>query len=150
MAYEFCFRRRIEFPDTDMAGVVYFTNYLKYMEAAEHAFFQSLGVSVFGDVDGKRYGWPRVHVACRYLAPLRFEDEARIRVLVRTRKTRSLELVYLVYREEEILCAVGRMVIVCVAFDPKSGDMRACAIPAAMGAGLEAAPASAFAEIEIP
>ncbi|MBT4624880.1 MAG: acyl-CoA thioesterase, partial [Verrucomicrobia bacterium] len=33
MAYEFKFVRTVEFSETDMAGIVHFSNYCKYMEA---------------------------------------------------------------------------------------------------------------------
>ena len=37
------YKRRVEFAETDMAGQVHFSNFFRYMEAAEHAFFRSLG-----------------------------------------------------------------------------------------------------------
>jgi len=43
MAYEFKVVRRVEFSDTDMAGIVHYSNFFRYMETAEHAFFRSLG-----------------------------------------------------------------------------------------------------------
>ena len=46
MAYEFKVRRRVEFSETDMAGIVHYSNFFRYMEAAEHAFFRSLGLSI--------------------------------------------------------------------------------------------------------
>ena len=46
MAYEFKFVRIVEFSETDMAGIVHFSNYCKYMEAAEHRFFRSIGYSI--------------------------------------------------------------------------------------------------------
>ena len=38
--------RRVEFCDTDMAGIVHYSNFFRYMEVAEHEFFRSLGFSV--------------------------------------------------------------------------------------------------------
>jgi len=46
MAYEFKLVRRVEFIETDMVGIVHYSNFSRYMEAAEHAFFRSLGISV--------------------------------------------------------------------------------------------------------
>ena len=46
MAYEFKFVRTVEFSETDMAGIVHFSNYSKYMEAAEPRFFRSIGHSI--------------------------------------------------------------------------------------------------------
>ena len=46
MPYEFQLSRRVEFSDTDMAGIMHFSNFFRFMEAAETAFLRSLGLSV--------------------------------------------------------------------------------------------------------
>ena len=38
--------RRVEFADTDMAGIVHFANFFRYMEAAEVEFLRARGLSV--------------------------------------------------------------------------------------------------------
>ena len=48
MPYEFKLTRRIEFAETDMAGIVHFANFYRMMEVTEHAFFRSLGFSLHG------------------------------------------------------------------------------------------------------
>jgi len=47
MAYEFKAVRRVEFSDTDTAGIMHYSNYFRFMETAEHGFFRSLGLSIF-------------------------------------------------------------------------------------------------------
>ena len=54
-------KRIVEFADTDMAGIVHFAQFFNYMEAAEHAFFRSLGISVVTRQVDPPVGWPRVH-----------------------------------------------------------------------------------------
>ena len=83
MAYEFKAIRRVEFAETDMAGIVHYSNFFRYMETAEHGFFRSLGLSVVMDQFDPPVGWPRVHAECDYVFPLRFEDEVEIHMLVR-------------------------------------------------------------------
>jgi len=46
MPYEFKLTRRVEFAETDMAGIMHYSNYFRFMETAEHAFFRSLGLSI--------------------------------------------------------------------------------------------------------
>ena len=56
--HEFNITRMVEFNETDMAGIVHFSVFFRYMEYAEHAFFRSLGSSI---VDPElAVGWPRV------------------------------------------------------------------------------------------
>ena len=70
----FVMQRRVEFMDTDMAGIVHFTAFFRYMETAEHAFLRSLGLSVHDRSGHPVVGWPRVRADCSYKAPAAFED----------------------------------------------------------------------------
>ena len=66
--------RIVEFGETDMAGIVHFSNFFRYMESAECAFLRSLGLGVKIDWEGQDLGFPRVAANCDYLSPARFED----------------------------------------------------------------------------
>ena len=59
MAYEFKATRRVEFSDTDMAGIMHYSNFFRFMETAEHGFYRSLGFSVVMQEIDPRLGWPR-------------------------------------------------------------------------------------------
>ena len=74
--------RFVEFGDTDMAGIVHFANFFRFMEAAEHAFLRSLGLSLVMELEGQKYGLPRVSASCDYLRPARFGEELTIDVAV--------------------------------------------------------------------
>ena len=71
MPYEYAIVREVEFADTDMAGIMHFSNFFRYMEAAEHGFFRSLGFSIHRSGPDP-LGWPRV---CR----LRLQVSAPVR-----------------------------------------------------------------------
>ena len=67
MATPFRVARRVEFHDTDMAGIVHFSNFFRYMEFAEVEFLRSKGLSVaWVELNGERIGFPRVSAACDY------------------------------------------------------------------------------------
>src|SRR6476646_6709988 len=78
MPTKFSITRRVQFAETDMAGVAHFSAYFRWMEEVEHAFFRSVGLSVVMHHGGEEIGWPRVSVACEYSAPARFEDELEL------------------------------------------------------------------------
>lgn len=89
MATEFSWERRVEFCETDAAGIVHFSSLVIYMEQAEHALLRSLGLSVArsatatpNDSIGKDVGWPRVRVECDFLSPAKFEDLVSINVFL--------------------------------------------------------------------
>ncbi len=74
----FVYRRRVEFAETDMAGILHFANYFRFMEECEHAFFRSLGLRIHHETKDGFRGFARGECACRYEAPLRYEDEVEL------------------------------------------------------------------------
>ena len=78
MTDEFRTTRMVEFFETDMAGIMHFSNFFRFMESAEHAFYRSIGFSV-DEAKSLGLGWPRVKAECEYRHPLRFEDIVEIR-----------------------------------------------------------------------
>ena len=74
MAVIFRTTRRVEFADTDMAGIVHFSNFFRFMEAAEVEFLRSRGLSVKMELEGLGISFPRVSASCDYFRPARFED----------------------------------------------------------------------------
>ena len=147
MAYEFKLVRRVEFSETDMAGIVHYSNFFRYMEAAEHAFFRSLGFSVVTRQVDPPVGWPRVHAACDFKQPLRFEDEVEVHMLVTEKKSKSLSYEFRFRRlnppgAEEV--ARGKLTVVCVTRDAH-GKMSATAIPQLIAEKLEVAPTELLA-----
>ena len=130
MPSEFSVRHRVQFFETDMAGIVHFANYFRMMEEVEHAFFRSLGLSVSMQHEGLHVGWPRVATSCEYAAPARFEDELELKLHVKRLGEKSLnyEVEFLV---EGRRVALGKMTSVCCALEP-GGTMRSIAIPPAI------------------
>lgn len=113
MIAQFITRRRVEFSDTDMAGIIHFANYYRYMEEAEHAFFRSLGLSIMQpQPDGAVIGWPRVSASCSFEAPAYFEDELEVRLFVERIGVKSLNFLLEFWRDDTRL-AHGRLKTVC-------------------------------------
>ena len=141
MEFEFKLRRRIEFAETDMAGIVHFSNFFRMREVTEHAFLRSLGFTVHGEGEGGTTGWPRVSVSCDYFRPLRFEDEVEIHLLVSEVRNRSLRYQF-VFRKvgEEAEVARGAVAAVCATVDKATGKLGPVPIPEALRAKLVAAP----------
>jgi acyl-CoA thioester hydrolase len=83
-------QRRIEFADTDMAGIVHFANFFRFMESAEQEFLRSLGLSVSLKWEGEALGFPRVSASCDFLRPARFQDVLDVAVHVRNLGRKSV------------------------------------------------------------
>ena len=116
----FSIERRIEFRDTDAAGIVHFSAFFPMMEAAEHAMLRSLGIPVLPETetqlpDGSALPpvtWPRIAANCRYCAAARFEDLLRIEVRVTKIGNSSVEYQCRFLRAEELI-AEGTLAAVC-------------------------------------
>jgi acyl-CoA thioester hydrolase len=74
--------RRVEFADTDAAGIAHFAAFFRWMEEAEHEFWRSLGLSVILSDGADRITWPRVRATCDYTSPARFEEILEIDVTI--------------------------------------------------------------------
>ena len=74
--------RRVEFCDTDAAGIAHFSAFFRYMEQAEHELLRGVGLSVFMVDDVGKFSWPRVGAKCDYRAAARFEDMLNIEVRI--------------------------------------------------------------------
>lgn len=132
MAELFRQKIRVEFADTDMAGIMHFSNFFRFMERTEHAFLRSAGFSVNMELDGVKYGWPRVHASCDFRQPLRFEEEAEVILSLREKKTKTITYEFSFRKQVEDEwkeIATGVFTVVCVIIDSTSGKMQAVAIP---------------------
>ncbi|MBI1368545.1 MAG: acyl-CoA thioesterase [Planctomycetes bacterium] len=119
--------RRVEFSDTDMAGIVHFAKFFHYMEAAEHDLFRRMGLSVAQKPGENPFCWPRVHVECDYLSPLYFEDEIDVRLIVREMRTKAIVFGFEFTRKSDRkVVARGSMTTVCTQRD---ADGRMYAVP---------------------
>ena len=146
MACEFKIIRRVELSDTDMAGIVHHAVFFRYMESAEHAFFRSLGLSVVPRKTGPPVGWPRVHSECDFSAPLRFEDEVEIHLLVAQKKSKALTYAFRLHKlngQERHEVARGSVTVVCVSL--AGGQMKATKIPKVIADQIQVAPARLLA-----
>ncbi len=91
MASSFSMTRVIEFCETDMAGIAHFSNFYRWMEQAEHAFFRSVGLTIANEQeDGTTIGFPRVSAKCRFLSPAKFEDQLTVELRVHRLGVKSL------------------------------------------------------------
>ena len=114
-----------------MAGIVHFSNYFRYMERAEHAFWRSLDLSVISNHKGDSFTWPRVQAACDYKAPFRFEDKIEVEISVQEVKSKAVTFRFRFRHEGAAeFTAQGTITAVCAAHDEAAGRMRAREIPA--------------------
>jgi acyl-CoA thioester hydrolase len=126
--------RRVEFRDTDAAGIVHFSAFFFYMESVEHEFLRQLGLSVHATDGAAPVSWPRVSASCDFKSAVRFENE--LDVSLRVARLGEKSVTY----EFEFSCggrpvATGRTVAVCCRFT-SGGAPTSVPIPADIAAQL--------------
>ncbi|MGZ5925719.1 MAG: YbgC/FadM family acyl-CoA thioesterase [Rhizomicrobium sp.] len=71
---------RVYYEDTDLSGVVYHANYLRYMERARTEFFRLAGVTKMADLDSEEpTAWAIREVRASYHRPARVDDALNVR-----------------------------------------------------------------------
>lgn len=122
---------RVYYEDTDLAGIVYYANYLKFIERARSEWVRALGID-----QGRLRAETGVVFAVRrieadYLAPARFDDVLEVRTGLRELSGARIVLVQDIHRGEARLFA---SVVTLVAL---GADGRAVRIPAEFRRAVE-------------
>ncbi len=127
--------RRIEFADTDMAGIVHFANFFRFMEAAEVEFLRARALTVSLTWEGQRIGFPRVSASCDFLRPATFQDVLDVAVRIQSIGRKSVTYSFEFSKAGEVV-ARGQVTSVCcrVIGDHQLESME---IPASFRAKLE-------------
>lgn len=106
---------RVYYEDTDSGGVVYYANYLKFMERARTEYLRSLGYEQ--DQLAQDYGliFAVRSVNVDYLSPARFNDALQVTARMIERGRASLVFAQTITRigEDRSLCT-GEVKIACI------------------------------------
>jgi len=113
----FAHRCRVYYEDTDAGGVVYYVNYLKFMERARTERLRHLGFSQSQLAEDNLLFV--VHSSeARYHAPARLDDQLRVTAQVLELNRASLRFVQQVWREnDETLLCEGQFLVAAVRAD---------------------------------
>ena len=109
--------RLVEFHDTDMAGIMHFAAFFKYMESAEHELIRQAGFSVHSLVEGETLSFPRVAASCQFHSPVRCEQILEIAVQLTRVGTKSLTYEF-DFTHEDQQVATGQLTCVCCQVNP--------------------------------
>jgi acyl-CoA thioester hydrolase len=137
MAESFHATRRVEFGDTDMAGIMHFAKFFHYMEEVEHEFLRSRGLSVVMMHEGKRIGWPRVSASCDFAQPVRFEDVVDIYLMLTKIGEKALTYSFEFKMHGQVV-ATGKLSTCCCLVSPEG--IKSIPLPAVLRAKLESPP----------
>jgi 4-hydroxybenzoyl-CoA thioesterase/acyl-CoA thioester hydrolase len=126
--------RRVEFRDTDMAGIMHFSAFFTVLESVEHEFLRSLGLSVVMSDDDGQIGWPRVSASCDFKGAVKFEDILDIELVIARLGEKSVTYQSVLDHAGRRI-AEGRIVAACCRLR-EGQPLRAVPIPAAIAEKL--------------
>ena len=100
---EHVFALTVYFEDTDTAGVVYYANYLKFMERARSDMIRAVGVDQADELKRSGSAYAVVEVDIKYRRPARLGDDLQVVSTVEQVRASSVDIHQRVMRETELL-----------------------------------------------
>ena len=122
------YHRRVEFAETDAAGMVHFSMFFRYMEEAEHALWRAAGLNIWES--GENLSWPRISATFDFRSPLKFQDEFEVHTDMGTVTRSTIQWNHTVTRDGAVI-GTGSIIAVCVE-KAADGSMKSTEIPAAL------------------
>jgi acyl-CoA thioester hydrolase len=111
---EFSWRTRVYWEDTDGGGVVYYANYLKFMERARTEWLRTLGHSQMELAETLGFVFAVVEVKVNYRRPARLDDELLVSCVPVPEGRASIRFRQTVTRADAVVLADGEVRVACV------------------------------------
>lgn len=110
-------QRRVEFHETDRAGMVHYSNYFRYADTAVGEFFRVLALpgpltNYWGGTRDEEYDWPYASASCDFKKPLQFDDLLDVHIWVQRIGNKSLTF-GIAFQVAGAEVARGQLVVVC-------------------------------------
>jgi acyl-CoA thioester hydrolase len=120
--------RRVEFRDTDAAGIMHFAAFFPLMESVEHEFLRHLGLSVLARDATGPVSWPRVNAQCDFRSAVRFEDVLSVTLRIARLGEKSVTYDFDIRHDDQPV-AEGKITAVCCRLSDSGGPLQSIAIP---------------------
>lgn len=96
---EFTFR--VNWGDTDMAGIAYYPNFFKWFDIAGHQFFRSAGLHPAQLEKKEQVILPIIHAECTFEKAVYYDEILTIRTRVEKLTNKTIKLFHEIYKDEE-------------------------------------------------
>ena len=107
------FQTRVYYEDTDLAGIVYHANYLKFIERARSEMVREAGISQTALKADQGIVFAVRRMEMEFIAPARFEEDLRVETRLTGVKGASFDLEQVVFRGDDRLY-VSNVQVVCL------------------------------------
>lgn len=123
---EHALRHRVQWGETDAAGIVFYPNYYRWFDRATHELCRAAGYSIARMLE-QGYAVPIIECGARFLSPLRYDDEIALISRVVDLRTRAFRVEHSV-RRDSLLVGEGYEVRLWARVEP-GGSLRPEPIP---------------------
>lgn len=106
---EYNYLTHVYYRDVDQMGIVYYTRYLEYFEAARTELLRSIGLDVI-KIEKMGYYMPVISCSCKYKNSAKFDDELNIITIVKEKPRSSLKIEYSVFNAQKSLLVTGETI----------------------------------------
>jgi acyl-CoA thioester hydrolase len=120
-------RLKVNWGDTDMAGIIYYPNYFKWFDMGSLTLVNAAGISVKDLMREQKIGLPVLDVGCRFRRPLLYNDEIRVVSRITEVNEKTFRIEHEVFRDDE-LTGHGYEIRGWVHFD-ENGRLKSQVIP---------------------
>ena len=95
----------IEFGDCDPAQIVFYPNFLRWIDSASHHYFAAAGVPAWSPMEATTgiIGTPVVEVSARFLRPATYGEGISVETWIDEWRTKSFLMKHIVRRGDEVL-----------------------------------------------
>ena len=134
MAKEITYTVRVEFGDCDPAGIVWFPNFFRWIDAASRNFFTQCGVPRWEETARTLgvIGTPLVDIHSRFLKTASYGDTLAVHVTVKEWRDKSFVQSYRITREDDLIMECEEVRIFAVRREDGKNSIRAVAVPASI------------------
>jgi acyl-CoA thioester hydrolase len=105
-------RLRVIYGDTDMMGVVYYANYLRYFEAGRNELLREIGLP-YRELEAAGFALPVANASVSYRTPAKYDDLLELETSVSEVRHVSVRIAYRLLRDGELV-ATGETTHACI------------------------------------
>lgn len=98
---------RVRYVETDQMGIAHHSHYFAWLELARTSLLESVGYR-YADLEREGILMPVMEASCRYRAPVKYDDELRVRCWISEVRRFKVEFQYEIFREDEVLATEGK------------------------------------------
>ncbi|NHZ86722.1 MAG: YbgC/FadM family acyl-CoA thioesterase [Planctomycetia bacterium] len=103
---EYDYHTHVYYRDVDQMGIVYYTRYLEYFEAARTELLRSIGLDVT-KIEQMGYFLPVISCSCIYKKSAKFDEELNVITKINILPRSSMKIEYEVFNSNKILLVTG-------------------------------------------